>query len=319
MSADSPERVSRRSFLQQAVMVAACARLLPAGRISAQGIPDAASIRADGKSAKIATLPLRRNLSVVSGAGGNIIVLPGEDGKVLVDAGYATSQHQVLEALNGISGDPLKHLIDTHWHFDHTDGNEWINAAGATIIAHENTRTRLGARQEIPAFHGIFPASPPGALPTVVFSSERNLSFNGEKIVLAHYAPAHSDSDISVRFVEADVLHTGDTWFNGYYPFIDYHNGGTLKGMLQASARNVRSVDAKTIIVPGHGPMGDKAGLVKYDRMLNTVHEKVAALKRQGRSMSETVAARPSTEFDKDWGAGWIGPETFVELVYTGV
>jgi glyoxylase-like metal-dependent hydrolase (beta-lactamase superfamily II) len=318
MPADSPKRVSRRSFVQKALIVGTAARLFPGSRLSAREIPDAASIRADGKSAKITTLALRRNLTLLAGAGGNIIVLPGRDGKVLVDAGYATSQSQLLEALNGISGDPLKHLVDTHWHFDHTDGNEWLNAAGATIIAHENTRTRLAARQEIPAFHGVFPASPPGALPTIVFSSERKLSFNGEEIALEHYAPAHSDSDISVRFMEADVLHTGDTWFNGYYPFIDYHNAGTLKGMLQASARNLRTVDDTTIVVPGHGPAGDKTSLAKYDRMMNTVHDKVAALKRQGRSMSETVTARPSAEFDGEWGTGWIDPDTFVGLVYQG-
>jgi glyoxylase-like metal-dependent hydrolase (beta-lactamase superfamily II) len=119
--------------------------------------------------------------------------------------------------------------------------------------------------------------------------------------------------------VEGDVLHTGDTWFNGFYPFIDYHNGGTLDGMLTASTRNLSSVDANTIIVPGHGPIGNKVNLVEYDGMLTTIREKVAALKRQGRTVNETVAAKPSAEFDQKWGGGWIGPRTFVELVYRGV
>jgi glyoxylase-like metal-dependent hydrolase (beta-lactamase superfamily II) len=122
-----------------------------------------------------------------------------------------------------------------------------------------------------------------------------------------------------VRFVEADVLHTGDTWFNGFYPFIDYHNGGTLDGMLTASARNLSAIDDKTIIVPGHGPVGGKRNLAEYDEMVRTVREKVAVLRRQGRSVSETVAAKPSEKFDEKWGGGWIGPKTFVELVYTGV
>jgi glyoxylase-like metal-dependent hydrolase (beta-lactamase superfamily II) len=122
-----------------------------------------------------------------------------------------------------------------------------------------------------------------------------------------------------VRFVEADVLHTGDTWFNGFYPFIDYHNAGTLDGMLAASTRNLSSVDDKTMVVPGHGPVGDKRNLAEYDEMIRTVREKVAVLKKQGRSLNETVAAKPSEKFDEKWGGGWIGPKTFVELVYTGV
>jgi glyoxylase-like metal-dependent hydrolase (beta-lactamase superfamily II) len=315
------DRISRRRFLHDALMVATATQFCPGLQrtLLGQGIPDVAHIRGEGSSAKVATLALRRNLSVLAGVGGNIIVLPGSDGKVLVEAGYATSQRQVADALNSISSDPPRHLIDTHWHFDHTDGNGWLNAAGATVIAHENTRKRLSARQEIPAFHGIFPPSPAGALPTVVFSSERSLGFNGEEILLQYYPPAHSDSDISVRFVEADVLHTGDTWFNGFYPFIDYHNGGTLDGMLAASARNLSSVDDKTMVVPGHGPVGDKRNLAEYDEMMRTVREKVEVLKKQGRSVSETVAAKPSEKFDEKWGGGWIGPTTFVELVYRGV
>ena len=315
------DRISRCRFLHDALMVATATQFCPGLQrtLLGQGIPDVAHIRGEGSSAKVATLALRRNLSVLAGVGGNIIVLPGSDGKVLVEAGYATSQQQVADALNAISSDPPRHLIDTHWHFDHTDGNGWLNAAGATIIAHENTRKRLSARQEIPAFHGIFLPSPAGALPTVVFSSERRLGFNGEAILLQYYPPAHSDSDISVRFVEADVLHTGDTWFNGFYPFIDYHNGGTLDGMLAASARNLSSVDDRTMVVPGHGPVGDKRNLEEYDGMIRTIHDKVAVLKKQGRSLNETVAAKPSEKFDEKWGGGWIGPATFVELVYRGV
>jgi glyoxylase-like metal-dependent hydrolase (beta-lactamase superfamily II) len=318
MLSDSAGTVSRRSFLRGGLMLAA-APLLRGRFLSAEGIPTAEQIRADGRTAKVTTSQLRRNLWVLAGAGGNIIVLPGPDGKLLIDAGYATCQSQITQALLGINSNPIKHLVDTHWHFDHTDGNAWIHGAGATIIAHDNTLKRLGTRQEIPAFAGTFPPSPAGALPTVVFSSERNFGLNGEQIQLEHYSPAHSDSDISVRFAAANVLHTGDTWFNGFYPFIDYHNGGTLQGMLMASARNVQRVNDDTIIVPGHGPVGDKSNLLAYDRMLNAVHERVAGLKRRGRSLSETIAAKPSAEFDSKWGGGWIGPGTFVELVYTGV
>jgi glyoxylase-like metal-dependent hydrolase (beta-lactamase superfamily II) len=321
MTSDCLPIASRRTFLQNAA-IAATAAWVSSGLtniVFAQEIPYAAQIRADGRSATITTKSLRRNVSVLMGAGGNIVVLPGPDGKVLVDTGYATSQKQISQALDGMSRDPLRHLIDTHWHFDHTDGNAWIHAAGATIIGHENTRKRLSTLQEIPAFHGIFPPSPLGALPTIVFLDERTFYFNSETISLKYYPPAHSDSDISVRFADADVLHTGDTWFNGIYPFIDYHNGGSLDGMLAASARNLRSVDEQTIIVPGHGAVGNKANLSEYVEMVSAVRQKVATLKKQGKSVSETVAAKPSAGFDSKWGGGWIGPKAFVELIYAGV
>lgn len=321
MTSDCLPIASRRAFLQNAAIATAAAWASSSltNIVFAQEIPYAAQIRADGRSATITTKSLRRNVSVLMGAGGNIVVLPGPDGKVLVDAGYATAQKQISQALDGTSRDPLRHLIDTHWHFDHTDGNAWIHAAGATIIGHENTRKRLSRLQEIPAFHGVFPPSPLAALPTIVFLDERTFHFNSETISLKYYPPAHSDSDISVRFAEADVLHTGDTWFNGIYPFIDYHNGGSLDGMLAASDRNLRSVDEQTIIVPGHGAVGNKTNLSEYVEMVSTVRQKVATLKKQGRSVSETVAAKPSAEFDSKWGGGWIGPKAFVELIYAGV
>jgi glyoxylase-like metal-dependent hydrolase (beta-lactamase superfamily II) len=284
-----------------------------------QDIPDTEHIRAEGVTAKITVEPLRRHVAVVMGAGGNIAVLTGHDGKVLVDAGYATAQTHVTQALKNIGSDPIRHLINTHWHFDHTDGNDWLHKAGATIVAHENTLTRLSRRQEIPAFRGIFPPSPPGALPSITFAKEKTLRLNGEDLILEHYPPAHSDSDISVRFVQANILHTGDTWFDGYYPFIDLHNGGSLEGMIQATVRNLNSVDNQTIIVPGHGPKGSKSDLSEYVEMLKTIRDKVAVLKRQGRSLAETIATKPSAAFDGKWGGGWIGPPTFVALVYEAV
>lgn len=321
MLRDRSEAVSRRSFLRDAALTATATCAFPGllRRLDAQEIPDVAHIRAQGTSAKIQTIPLRRNISVLMGAGGNIAVLPGKDGKLLVEAGYATAQRQIRDALARISADPLTQLIDTHWHFDHTDGNAWMHQAGTTIIAHENTRKRLSTRQEIPAFRGIFPPSPAGALPTEVFSDEKTLRCNGEELFLKYYPPAHSDSDIAVRFVEADILHTGDTWFNGIYPFIDLHNGGSLNGMLAATKRNLAGVDEQTILVPGHGSVGNKASLAEYFEMMSAVREKVATLKKQGKLASETVAEKPSAQFDGNWGGGWIGPASFVELVYAGV
>jgi glyoxylase-like metal-dependent hydrolase (beta-lactamase superfamily II) len=321
MARRSPSSISRRTFVQSSAFaaIATWSQSRVAGTLLAQQVNDAEQMRAAGASAKVSVYPLRRTVSVLMGSGGNIIVLPGTGGKVLVDAGYATSQKQIGNALSAISNQPLNHLIDTHWHFDHTDGNEWIHAAGATIVGHENTRRRLSTPQQIPAFRGTFPASPAGALPTIVFGDRKTLHLNDEEILLEYYGPAHSDSDISVRLVRADILHTGDTWFNGFYPFIDYYNGGSFDGLVASAARNLRSVDDHTVIVPGHGPVGKKAQLVEYDDMLRILRERITRLKKQGRSLEETIAAKPSASFDAKWGGGLVPPDAFVELVYAGV
>jgi len=286
------DSLSRRNFLRDATFAAGASwlSLSLTSKLSAQQINDAAEMRASGTSAKISIEKLRRGVSVLIGSGGNIAVLPGHEGKVLVDSGFATSRRQIGAALDSIGNHPIRHLIDTHWHFDHTDGNQWVNEAGATIVGHTNTRSRMSATQEIPEFRGVCPPSPIDARPTGVFSREKSLQLNGDELRLQYYGAAHSDSDISVRFLQANVLHTGDAWFNGAYPFIDYHNGGSLAGMIAASAQNLGMVDGETIIVPGHGPIGRKADLAECDVMLHTVRERVAALKKQGRSIQETIA-----------------------------
>ena len=321
MARGDSSTTSRRTFVQSGTLAALAAWLQSRSRggLLAQQVNDAELMRAAGTSARISVNPLRRTVKVLMGSGGNILVLPGPDGKVLVDSGYATSQPQISTALGIVSNNPIRHLVDTHWHFDHTDGNEWIHATGAAITAHMNTRKRLSALQQIPAFHGRFPPAPDGALPTNTFEVRTSLHLNNEEILLEYYGPAHSDSDISVRLVRADILHTGDTWFNGCYPFIDYYNGGSLQGMLAASDRNLRAVDNQTLIVPGHGSAGKKAQLVEYDEMLRVMEERVSTLKKQGRSVEETIAAKPSASFDGKWGHGLVQPDAFVELMYAGV
>lgn len=316
MSIDRP--ISRRSFLQT-TSLAAAATWLGTGNLFGQAADAISQMRASGATAKIAVQPARRNVSVLIGSGGNIAVLPGKDGKLLVDSGFATSRAQIAAALDGLSSDPLKHLIDTHWHFDHTDGNEWMHAAGATIIAHENTKKRLSTPQVIAAFNASFPPSPAGAIPSLVFATTDTLQANGETIEMAHFAPAHTDTDISVHFVEADVLHCGDTWFNGIYPFIDYSSGGNIDGMIKATASNLEKTNAKSIIIPGHGPVGDKAQLTEYHEMLSAVRQKVAALKREGKTVDVVIAQKPTSSFDAKWGGGMMAGDAFTRLVYQGV
>ena len=315
--------ISRRRFLANTTLAATAAALHPRG-LFAQAVATELPApvvqgRAMGKDAKITTLPLRGNVSVLMGSGGNIAVLTGKSGKVIVDSGYMTSQPQISAALTALSADPVTHLINTHWHFDHTDGNEWMHVVGAKILAHENTLKRLSTPQNIVAFHAIFPPAPAAALPTETFTDTKTLFLDDVSLRLSHYLPAHTDSDISIYFAQPDVLHTGDTWFNGVYPFIDYSTGGSIDGMIHAANRNLQITTRDTMIIPGHGPVGNKAQLAGYRDVLVYSRDAVATLKKQGKSLDEVVAAKPLAKYDDKWGAGFVKPEMFVGLVYQGV
>jgi glyoxylase-like metal-dependent hydrolase (beta-lactamase superfamily II) len=284
----------------------------------AQNIVDL--IRDDAARAPITVHKLRGNVSILEGSGGNIAVLTGADAKVFIDAGITVSRPRILEAANGLSRDPITHLINTHWHFDHADGNQWLNAEGATIIAHENTHKHLLVAQRVEDWDFNFPSSPLSAVPSEVFSSEKTLTLNGSTLALKHYGPAHTDSDISVNIPEADIFHCGDTYWNGIYPFIDYSTGGNIEGMIKAAEANLTAVTDKTIVIPGHGkPVSDRAELSDYRDMLVAIHENVARLKRQGRSLDDTIAAKPTAAFDAKWGQFVITPALFTRLVYRGV
>jgi glyoxylase-like metal-dependent hydrolase (beta-lactamase superfamily II) len=269
--------------------------------------------------AKISAQPLRRNITVLEGSGGNIAVLTGRDGKLLVDAGFSVSRPAISDALASINSEPIKHLINTHWHTDHTDGNVWLHSAGAAITAHENTRKRLSVATRVEGWAYTFPAAPAGALPTKVFAADYEIRPNDTRILLKYYSPAHTDSDISVNFTDADVIHVGDTWWNGVYPFIDYSTGGSIDGQIRAAEANIAMVTDKTIVIPGHGPVGSKADLVEFRDMLVAIRDNVAALKKQGKPLAETIAAKPTAQYDAKWGQFLITPAAFTGLVYMGV
>jgi glyoxylase-like metal-dependent hydrolase (beta-lactamase superfamily II) len=269
--------------------------------------------------AKMVIHPVRRNISVLEGSGGNIAVLTGKDGKLLVDAGFAVSRPAIASALTSINADSIAHLINTHWHTDHTDGNAWLHGAGAAITAHENTRKRLSVATRVEGWSWTFPAGPAGALPATVFAAGHELHLNDTRIVLKYYGPAHTDSDISVNFTDADVVHVGDTWWNGVYPFIDYSTGGSIDGQIRAVEANLAAFTNKTIFIPGHGPIGGRSDVAEFRDMLVAIRGNVAALKKQGRSLDETIAAKPTASFDAKWGQFLITPAHFTTLVYAGV
>jgi glyoxylase-like metal-dependent hydrolase (beta-lactamase superfamily II) len=310
--------VSRRRFVATAFGSTLAMWLAPC-RLFADDISPVIKIRTAAATAKIAVTKLRGNVSVLEGSGGNIAVLTGRDGKLLVDAGITATRKGITEALSGLSADPIKHLIDSHWHFDHTDGNEWLHSEGAEITAHENTLKHLSEDTRVERWKFTFPASPAGAFPTKLFADELKLQVNGTTLALKYYLPAHTDSDISVHFTDADILHVADTFWNGVYPFIDYSTGGSIDGSIRAAEANVARVTDKTIVIPGHGPVGNKTQLIAFRDMLVAIREKVAALKKQGRSLEEAQAAKPTAAFDEKWGGWVIGGRTFTSLVYAGV
>ncbi len=311
--------IPRRHFLAlTALATAACS--LPRRVFAAAAESPVNAFRTAAATAKITTHKLRGNVSMLEGSGANIAVLTGRDGKLLVDAGITASRPAISEALANISSDPVRHLINTHWHFDHTDGNEWLHSIGAKIAAHENTRKHLSETTRVEGWNFTFPPSPEEALPTKILKKEQKLLINGSSLVLEYYGPAHTDSDISVYFPEPDILHVGDTCWNGYYPFIDYSTGGSIDALIRAAEANIARVTDKTIIIPGHGPIANKSNLIEFRDMLRAIREKVSAFKKQGLSLAEVTAAKPTAAYDAGkWGRFFIDGSTFTSLVYAGV
>lgn len=320
MSPSKENAPSRRSFCLCCLGAAAAGAWLTPRQAFAEARGLVSLIKDSAAVSPIVTHRLRNEISVLEGSGGTIAVLPGPDGKVLVDAGIAVSRPQLTRALAELGSEPITHLINTHWHFDHTSGNTWLNAAGAAIIAHENTRKYLSEVQRVEDWDYNFLALPAGGLPTEVFAGEHSLKLNGTTIELKHYGPAHTDSDISVAFPEANVVHLADTFWNGIYPFIDYSTGGSIDGMIAASDANIAATNEDTVIIAGHGKaIGTRAELIEFRRMLVTIRDNVATLKQQGRSRDETVAAKPTARFDATFGNFVIDPAFFTRLVYEGV
>src|ERR1700720_2275835 len=291
------KRTSRREMLRDSATLAGSAllaHLFPATllRASAAGYaqqePSAAdllaSMRAKFNAAPIQTQKLADNVTMLSGPGGSVVVLNGPDGKFVVDTFVAPAWPKLKEALDGLGNAPVKYVIDTHWHFDHTDNNAPLHAAGATVLAHENTKKRMSEPHDVPIFGFHFDPSPAEALPQQTFATSHKLEANGETLALQHLAPAHTDTDIYVHFQKANVIHMGDTFFNGMYPFIDSSTGGKISGMIAAADKVLPLAGNYTKIVPGHGPLGNKADLTKFREMLVTTRDRVQKLKSAGKS-----------------------------------
>jgi cyclase len=320
----SPVSMTRRELLKGGFAIAGSALIAPAipawiarpfAATLQQAADPVAQMRAQMGAIPIVTATLTDRLTMLSGPGGNVLVLYGPDGKILVDTFIQTAWSGLKKTLDGIGNGKITSVIDTHWHFDHSDNNENFRKEGAAVVAHENTKKRMSQSHELLGLK--FPASPPDALPTQTFANRHSFTANGEQVALAYMPPAHTDTDITIHFQKANVLHLGDLFFNGMYPFIDAGTGGGINGMIAAADRVLKTFDAQTRIVPGHGPLGDRAALTQFRDMMVTVRDRVQKLKKEGKTLEEVVAAAPTKDLDATWGKGFMQPTQFVTLMYS--
>jgi len=270
----------------------------------------------DFSKVEIATTPLGHGLAMLAGAGGNIVASAGEDGVFVVDDEFAELHPKIRAALAKLSDRPVRFVINTHWHGDHTGDNANLAGEGAVIVAQDNVFRRMSSEQFIKHLNRTVPASPKAALPVVTFNDEATLHLNGEAVHLVHVKNAHTDGDVLVHFPGADVLHMGDCFFNGRYPIIDTGTGGTIDGYVEAVRRGLQLAGAGTKIVPGHGPLGTREDLAAFLAMLEQARAAVAALKSAGKSIDDAVATRPTAALDERWGKASVKPDAFVRTIY---
>ena len=307
-----------RKYRYHATLLAALPLSLAAVPALAQQTPYA-KINAAAAASPVSLHRLRGGVVVLEGSGGNMAALGGPEGIFMVDDGIAGSQAKIADVLLRIGPGPLRYVVNTHWHWDHADGNVWTHQAGATLIGSANTARHLSETIRVVEWGHSFPPEPDDGRIAMMVERDSAMPFGGETILLRPYMPSHTDGDLSAFFVNANVLATGDTFWNGLYPFIDYVAGGSIDGMIAAANANIAMSNDQTIVVPGHGPVGDRAALVEYRDMLVTIRTNVAALKRRGKTLEQTIAARPTAAFDAKWGTAIISPALFTTLVYRGV
>ncbi|MBW2318953.1 MAG: MBL fold metallo-hydrolase [Deltaproteobacteria bacterium] len=279
------------------------------------------SLATTGEAAgeKIIPIPVTEQIYMIAGEGGNIGLFIGGDGTFLIDDQFAPLTEKIVAAIKSVGGDYPKFLINTHYHGDHTGGNEKLGKGGTLIFSHDNVRERLSTGSFIEAFNMKRASVSREGLPVVTFSEDISFHLNGDNIRAIHVPHAHTDGDSFIYFKAANVIHAGDFFFNGFYPFIDVRHGGSLKGMIKAVDKVLSLVDDSTKIIAGHGPLGDKEQLTSYRQMLGIAYERLRKLKAEGKTAQEAVAAKPLADLEATWGDGLFKSDRWIELIYSGV
>jgi len=275
---------------------------------------------AQEKKVEYLATPLSDTVTVIKGRGGNIAVSAGEDGVFIIDDQIKPLTDQLLAAIRDISGEPIRFVINTHYHGDHVGGNETLGKAGSVIIAHDNIRQRMTSDQFSRFFNETTPAWPKDSLPVVTFNDRVTLHFNGEAVDAHHVPRGHTDGDCIVHFTVSNVIHMGDIFFNGLYPFIDLDGGGSIQGMITAVDLGISLADGETRVITGHGPpVSNRAGLIEYRAFLVKARDNVQALVDQGMTLEQAVAVKPTAEWDEALGKIWIKPAQMVTFIYNSL
>ena len=253
------------------------------------------------------------------GQGGNIGISYGEDSVFMVDTQFGQLTEKILAAIRTRTAKPVQVVLNTHWHGDHVGGNGNFSKRGAFIVAHERAHARLRADQFLGAFERKVPAVPKEAVPAITFTENISFNWNGDMIEVFHAPEAHTDGDAIVHFHKANVIHMGDTYFNGMYPFIDVDTGGSIDGMIAVADAVLARCDENTKVIPGHGPLSNRSELQAYREMMVAVRDAVTNLVGVGKSREETIAAKPTAALDAVWDGGVLDPDTYVGHIYDSV
>jgi len=276
-------------------------------------VASAAQGQTNYDTVQVRSVPLATGIYEIIGAGGNIGLAVGNDAVFVIDDQFAPLTPKILAAIAAITPKPVRFVVNTHWHFDHTGGNENMGKTGAVIFAHENVRKRMSAGQFIEALNTTQPASPPDALPIVTFTDGLTFHINGDSVIVVHMPPGHTDGDAVIFFTKANVIHGGDDFNNAGLPFVDLSSGGSIDGIITAAEKIVAMSNAQTKIIPGHGAVADRARVQAYHDVLVALKKKMAAEVKAKKTLEQVLADSVSKPYAKDWPAGH---DRFVKLLY---